>query len=202
MSRLCQPKITITVASQPLQRTLVHRFLKFTRNERNRGTAQINAFANVTKGPRCAAEKLAHTKQGSQFHAFLQLHNALVVSRICYATYYLKASKTQHLRWQRFQRAGLKNALGVSRTTDTRELYSEVVTVPITCISIDRAIGQMERLHLTELTRGIITRIETRTGTSAPTLYRKHYISPLISPLRQGLNGPRCLFGCTPTSRV
>lgn len=61
---------------------------------RRNNIPQVTTILAKTKGSICVVRRLASTRRGTGCHTLLQVHNALVLSCICYVAPYLHASKS------------------------------------------------------------------------------------------------------------
>lgn len=129
---------------------------------------------SLTKGPGNAIKRLCGTRSGSSPPAFLDVHSALVVSRITRGLIYMQLSGTQGLILERVHHAQLKTALGVPRQMPTSEIFAETGVLPIVEISRNRLLGHSLRLHNTPLGRRQWEKEENRPESPAVPIFWGH----------------------------
>lgn len=109
-------------------------FLDVTLKQRCNGVVQTQAILKSIQGAQNGVRCMTSSLWGTSAPTLLHAHDALVLSRICYALAYYTPSETQFLKPERAHRAGLKRVLGVPIRVSTAQLYTKAHPLPITDI--------------------------------------------------------------------
>lgn len=182
-----------------IERVRTQRFLGVTVDQGRNWGAQVRASIAACRSPANAIRHLASTHWGTSPRALLQMHQALIMSRILYAAPFIDAAPSNMRMLDRIHRAGIKHALGVPKGTNTILVHRESGVLPLESLSRITLDNQLIRLHTTITGVDILLKMDKRKqsrlvarlaslperASTCPTANRCYY-----PPWR--LVGPRC----------
>lgn len=151
---------TLKINGTLIPRVKTRRFLGLTMDERCTWVPFVSETLTKARGHRNVQKKLCGTTWGSSPSAVLQLHKALMLSRILYGLPFTNPSPSRMTELERMHMGGLKTALGLPLAANNNATIKESGSLPLHLACTEKLFLQFDRLRATNTGQVILQKIQ------------------------------------------